>query len=465
MSCHFHPHAEVSWRLSTHSNNHSGVVVHCVECHLPPKENGIGAYTLAKAKHGFKDVYGYLTKEPDEIDWETKGFPETAIHFIYESSCIKCHENLFPASISDKGAEAHLNYQLYPNNRNCISCHIDVGHFDPVAHSKNLDFGLVDMSDKEIYQKATKVVGFVNFNEKIPGTSVSFNMKAIEGGKFILGSPADEQFRQKDEGPQREVELTSFWMGEIEVSWDEYLAFFSATSSQGRKEGEAKQVEEVDAITGATPPWGAPDQGWGKGKHPAITMTHHAAMTYCKWLSQVTGKVYRLPTEAEWEYAARGGNKGTYFFEGEPKDYERQGLVNKLFGPDTTVINSYVVYQENSPERTQTPGFVKANPYGLKNMLGNVAEFCLDYYDPAVYGKYPKGVIKNPRGPRTGAEHVIRGGSFMSSAKELRIANREYTKTKQWLVTDPQIPKSIWWYSDCKHVGFRVVCEYDNKME
>ncbi|MBN1819820.1 MAG: SUMF1/EgtB/PvdO family nonheme iron enzyme, partial [Prolixibacteraceae bacterium] len=112
-------------------------------------------------------------------------------------------------------------------------------------------------------------------------------------------------------------------------------------------------------------------------------------------------------------------------------------------------------------DRTQEPSFVKANPFGLKNMLGNVAEFCLDYYDPAVYEKYPAGIIKNPRGPRSGEEHVIRGGSFLSSARELRAANRNYTKTKEWLVTDPQIPKSIWWYSDCKHVGFRVVCEFD----
>jgi formylglycine-generating enzyme required for sulfatase activity len=94
-------------------------------------------------------------------------------------------------------------------------------------------------------------------------------------------------------------------------------------------------------------------------------------------------------------------------------------------------------------------------------MLGNVAEFCLDYYDPQVYAKYPQGVISNPRGPRNGAEHVVRGGSYNNSAKDLRVARRDFTRTTEWLVTDPQIPKSIWWYSDCKNVGFRVVCEYD----
>jgi hypothetical protein len=69
-------------------------------------------------------------------------------------------------------------------------------------------------------------------------------------------------------------------------------------------------------------------------------------------------------------------------------------------------------------------------------------------------------VILNPRGPRSGNEHVVRGGSFRNSPKDLRVARRDFTRTVEWLVTDPQIPKSIWWYSDVKSVGFRVICEY-----
>ena len=102
---------------------------------------------------------------------------------------------------------------------------------------------------------------------------------------------------------------------------------------------------------------------------------------------------------------------------------------------------------------------MKENPFGLKNMAGNVAEFCADYYAP---NAYKTGALVNPKGPTTGEEHVIRGGSFKSDAKDVRSAARDFTKTKAWLVTDPQMPKSVWWYSDCIDNGFRVVCEADS---
>ena len=163
-------------------------------------------------------------------------------------------------------------------------------------------------------------------------------MVAIPEGTFEMGSPEKEELRKPDEGPVRKVHLSKFWMGIAEVSWDEYLEFFKATASQGRKEAVVTQPV-TDAITGPTPPWGAPDQGWGKGSHPAITMSWKAANTYCQWLSKKTGKKYRLPTEAEWEYACRGGSQTPYFFPGNPKKFTSAGIMNKIFGADTTVIN------------------------------------------------------------------------------------------------------------------------------
>ncbi|MGQ8337137.1 SUMF1/EgtB/PvdO family nonheme iron enzyme [Sunxiuqinia sp. A32] len=458
MSCHIHPHAEQSWKLSTHYNNSAGVIVNCVECHLPPKGHG---HIAAKAKHGFKDVYGKLFKDSADFNWEDKSKLEQAKGFVYKESCLKCHQNLFPTTLSTEGDDAHLYYLTSKQDLRCINCHLNVGHYDPDAkHEHNMNFGKLAAANEEIYEAATPVTSFNNFTEKLPGTSVSFKMVAIPGGEFAMGSPKNEPLRDKDEGPVHQVKVSDFWMAEVEVTWEAYLAFFKATSSQGRK--EATVDDEVDGISGPTPPWGAPDQGWGKGERPAITMSWHAANTYCRWLSSVTGKKYRLPTEAEWEYAARGGTNTPYPFEGSPKDYSSRGFMNKIFGPDTININSYVNYELNSDGKTKEPIEVKANPFGLKNMHGNVAEFCLDFYSPNAYQEYQGKVADNPGGPAKGREHVVRGGSLKSDAKDVRSAARDYTKKKAWLMTDPQMPKSIWWYSDVIEIGFRVVCETDD---
>jgi formylglycine-generating enzyme required for sulfatase activity len=460
VSCHIHPMADASWKLGAHYNNRTGNIVHCVECHLPP-EGHIGHLT-AKAKHGFKDVYGYLFKDSAKINWEEIKLVDNAKGYVYEQSCRVCHQNLFPVKLSTDGGNAHLMFTTSKDPLTCINCHLNVGHYDKNAlHAHNTNFGVTVTVNQAVYTEPEKVTKFENYTEKIPGTSVSFDMVALPGGKFQMGSPDNEPMRKPDEGPLRKVKLSKFWIAKTEVTWDEYLAFFRATGSQGRTEGQVVTKKNVDAISGATPPWGAPDQGWGKGSRPAITMTWHAADVYCQWLSKVTGKKYRLPTEAEWEYACRAETQTPYFFPGNPKKFTSEGLLRKFFRPDTSTIASRVVYKVNSLSKTKEPQSVIANPFGLKNMSGNVAEFCLDYYSPDTYKKDSTEVI-NPRGPARGPEHVIRGGSFKSDAKDVRSAARDFTKTKAWLVTDPQMPKSVWWYSDCIDVGFRVVCETDS---
>jgi formylglycine-generating enzyme required for sulfatase activity len=189
-------------------------------------------------------------------------------------------------------------------------------------------------------------------------------------------------------------------------------------------------------------------------------MSFHAAAVYCEWLTKVTGKKYRLPTEAEWEYACRGGTDTPYFFEGDPKDYTGKGWKRTFVSPATEIISDYAIYALNSHFKTHEPSGIKPNPFGLLNMPGNVWEFCSDWYAPDTYGIYnDQESVINPTGPAEGMEHVIRGGAYDSDAVELRSANRDHTHTDEWLVTDPQMPKSIWWYSDSKNVGFRVVCE------
>ncbi|HEX2969417.1 MAG TPA: SUMF1/EgtB/PvdO family nonheme iron enzyme [Bacteroidales bacterium] len=461
MSCHIHPMADQSWKLSTHYNNPSGNVTGCAECHLPPKGKG---YLFAKAKHGFNDLYGYWFKDSAEINWEAKKLVDNAKHYVYEESCLNCHTNLFPVTLSVEGSNAHYFYTTSTEPASCISCHLNVGHYDRNAlHAHDSTFGVTQTAELEIYTAPPSIDKFESFTEKVPGTTVSFNMIAVQGGTFNMGSPETEPLRDNDEGPLRKVTLSPFWIGEVEVTWDAYLAFFRSTGSQGRTEGQVVKNRNVDAISGPTPPWGAPDQGWGKGQRPAITMSWHAANVYCQWLSKMTGRKYRLPTEAEWEYACRGGSSTPYFFEGNPKKLSSDGFLRKILGPDTSVIASRVMYKVNSNSKTAEPASVKANPLGLKNMAGNVAEFCLDWYSETTYKADTIAAI-NPRGPAKGKEHVIRGGSFKSDAKDVRSAARDFTKTTAWLVTDPQVPKSIWWYSDVIDVGFRVVCEPDTSI-
>ena len=461
-ACHVHPHSTSSWKKSTHYDNQSGVIVHCVDCHLPPP--GDLYYLSQKAITGARDVYGKLFKDIDKINWEKKSQLEYAKGHVYKASCLECHENLFPKGLSDEGQEGHLHYTRNEETVRCINCHLHVGHYDPDAvHAKNVDFGMEEEKEVEIYTEPATIDTFGNYTEYIPGTAVSFDMQAIPGGTFTMGSPEDESFRDPDEGPQVEVELDSFYMARVETTWDAYLAFFTATMSEGRPDnyGRIPPSEMVDGITGPTPPYGNPGQGWGRGDRPAITMTHYAARIYCEWLSEKTGKNYRLPTEAEWEYATRAGTESAYFFEGSPKDYSEKGLLPSIFGVDTTTISSYVIYTMNSGAKTQPPEKVNPNPWGLKNTLGNVDEFCSDYYAPDTYETYGDQVV-NPQGPSSGEEYVIRGGSFKDGAAGVRSAERDHTKLEKWMESDPQMPQSIWWYSDVNNVGFRVVCELNN---
>ncbi len=460
-SCHIHPHSTQSWKLSTHYDNKRGIHVHCVECHLPP--NGEG-YLMEKARTGLRDIWSKVFKDPESFNWEAKSQIEYAKNHSFETSCIHCHQNNYPLGLTADGRQAHLYYEQKEGELHCINCHITVGHYDPDRmHAKNTDFGIVETVETELYTEPGVMDGLNDFTEYIPESAVSFEMVAIQGGSFQMGSPDDEPFRNGNEGPVREVKVDPFFMAKIEVSWNEYMAFFKQTGAKGKTSDAYLNVvnDNVDAISGPTPPWGAPDQGWGKGSLPAITMTHHAAEIYCQWMTKITGKTYRLPTEAEWEYAARGASETPYYFEGDPKRFVKQGVRNKLFGVDTAVINSYVAYMENSGARSIPPETKRENPFGLVNMLGNVAEFCSDWYAEDAYSQKTNGVLTNPGGPAEGEEHVIRGGSYRDGADRVRSASRDYTRTVSWLKTDPQMPKSIWWYSDCLYVGFRVVCEYN----
>ena len=178
--------------------------------------------------------------------------------------------------------------------------------------------------------------------------------------------------------------------------------------------------------------------GYERGM-PAISMSHHAASKFCEWLSAQTGHYYRLPTEAEWEYAARAGNPGAY-----------------CYGSGEDRLERYAWYWDNSNDRYQRTGTREPNAWGLRDMHGNVAEWVLDSYAPDAYGKRTGNAVKDPLVIRPRAPHIVRGGSWEDDPDRLRSAARR-ASTPAWNRQDPQNPKSIWYLTDGGMIGFRVV--------
>ncbi len=283
-----------------------------------------------------------------------------------------------------------------------------------------------------------------SYTETIPGSDVTFEMIGIPGGTFTMGSPADEPGREPDEGPQVEVTVAPFWMAAHEVTWDEFDRF----AFVGNKGVRAIDLppDAADALTRPTLPYGDEARGFGKGRSPAIDVTWHGAMAYCAWLSEQTGKRYRLPTEAEWEYAARAGASGA--------------------APDD--LDAVAWHRDNSDFRPQPVATKQPNAFGLYDMLGNVAEWTIEAYSTERYTVLA-GMDQPVRRPVVlpGPErypHVTRGGSFEDRPAHLRFANR-FPSSEEWSLRDPQQPKSIWWHTDAWFVGLRVVRAVDEQPE
>jgi formylglycine-generating enzyme required for sulfatase activity len=280
-----------------------------------------------------------------------------------------------------------------------------------------------------------------SYTEKI-SDDVSFDMVPIPGGAFDMGSPKTEKGRGDDEGPQHPVKIAPFWMGKCEVTWDEFDAFRAAEGVKKPEENEKRLKDNADAVTGPTPTYVDSHYNFGGGQQACIAITHHAAMEYCYWLSKKTGKTYRLPTEAEWEYACRAGTKTAFFFGDDPKQ-----------------LDEYAWYSANSDDQPHKVGLKKPNPWGLYDMIGNVAEWCLDSYQKDAYSKFPLdkptlGPVILPTAART--PNVTRGGSWADEAPMCRSAARRPSE-KSWYKQDPQRPQSIWWLTDADFVGFRIV--------
>jgi formylglycine-generating enzyme required for sulfatase activity len=281
------------------------------------------------------------------------------------------------------------------------------------------------------------------YTDQIANTNVKFDMVPIRGGKFLMGSPSGEAKRADDEGPQHEVTIAPFWMGKCEVTWDEYEVFMFNLDIARRtftKEEPSVLDKAADALARPTKPYTDMTFGMGKEGFPAICMTQFAAKKYCEWLSAKTGRFYRLPTEAEWEYACRAGTTTAY-----------------SFGDDPSQLGDYAWYYDNSDAAYHKVGLKKPNPWGLYDMHGNVTEWCADQYLPDFYQSLAGKVSDNPFAvPKKVEPCVVRGGSWDDDPEKLRSATRRGSH-KDWKQQDPQIPQSIWYYTDALWNGFRVV--------
>ena len=303
------------------------------------------------------------------------------------------------------------------------------------------------------------------YTEAVQDTDLKIEMVFIPEGRFTMGSPADEPGRQAHEAPQVERDIEGFWMSSREITWQLYQEFLerksgkAAMTGAGDKTSEAMTdgsdpgydarsgetvMMEADAVSGATVPYVDMSLGMGTGPGlPVGNVTRKAAARFCKWLSAKTGHFYRLPTEAEWEYAARAGSPEPYFFGADPAD-----------------LDAYAWHDGNSEGTYHKVGEKDPNPWGLYDMYGNVAEWVLDGYDPEA--------LAESAASYTPAEKeypgILKGGYFGQAPAAQRSAAR-LMSDPVWKDRDPQFPRSQWWFTDAPFAGFRIVRPLDPPPE
>ena len=238
-------------------------------------------------------------------------------------------------------------------------------------------------------------------NIKIPGTNQSIKMVQVQGGTFKMGCDEKRDGDCENNEKPHSVTLSAYSIGKYEVTIGQYLAFVKETKTHYPEwlETGSKYNIYTGSSSGYYKKAGMSESNVN---HPITGVSWHDAKAYCDWLRKKTGKNFRLPTEAEWEYAARGGK--------DSKKHKYAG------GND---IDKVAWYSGNSGGKTHEVGERNFNELGLYDMSGDVWEWCSDWY-----GSYPTAPTNNPKGPSNGTACVLRGGSWYNNARNCRTASR-----------------------------------------
>jgi formylglycine-generating enzyme required for sulfatase activity len=294
------------------------------------------------------------------------------------------------------------------------------------------------------------------YTERLPGTELAIDMVPIPGGRFRMGSPDSERGRKPHEGPQAEVVIEPFYMSKFEITWDlynEFMAQYSRLASERYRPLASDKL--ADAVTYPSPIYtiefdpAAERMGGRRGKYPAIIMSRYSAQQFTKWLSKRTGRFYRLPSEAEWEYACRAGSTTAYSFGDDPKK-----------------LGEYAWFEDNSGLKSNDDdpayrlvGQKKPNAWGLYDMHGNVAEWVVDQYEEnyaRLSTSQPVKGLQSVRFPDKRYPCIYRGGGYESDAAQCRSAAR-MKGTVSLNQLDAQDPKSIYYETNGMSIGFRIV--------
>jgi sulfatase modifying factor 1 len=293
----------------------------------------------------------------------------------------------------------------------------------------------------------------VPYEETIPGTEVSFKMIPVPGGTFRMGSPDDDADRDDLEVPCFEVTVEPFWMAANEVTWAEYKRYmaacdlFNAMHAARIRPVTAENV--ADAVTAPSNLYD-PTTTFTNGedpRQPAVTMTQFAARQYTGWLSGLTGTFYRLPSEAEWEYACRAGSSTPW-----------------SCGDTADSLAAAAWFADNADDTTHPVGELEPNAFGLFDMHGNAAEWVIDQLSADGYAAQaaaPQPVLAADATawPTELEGRVIRGGAYYDDADRCRSAARRGSEDEAWKEIDPNLPKSPWWYTEepALGIGMRLV--------